>query len=409
MAKTEVTGSVQPKNNSFYVVLNVTDENDIRKQKWIPTGLPIRGNKTKAKEVMNQLILEFSEKQVVQISTQAMSDIELMPYLRSWLNKKRSNLQEMTVSSYQMLIEGKINRYFASKGLMLREVTADHIEDFFEHLYEGGITSNTVLHYYAVLMTAFKDAVKKKNKNKLLSVNPMDDVDRPGSDDYQASFYSTKEVLQLLEVAKGDPLYTIIIMTAFYGLRRSEVLGIKWNAIDFDDNKITIRHKVFVTKDSGKKRTIKGSDNMKTKASLRSFPLIPQVREALLAEKQRQEDYQRVFKGSYDKSYLDYVCVWPDGKLISPDYVTRHFPIVLKHNSLRSIRFHDLRHTCASLLVAAGIPMKMIQEWLGHSVYQTTANLYSHLAVDTKNTVAETLAGQLIGNGTEATISDQNH
>jgi integrase len=109
------------------------------------------------------------------------------------------------------------------------------------------------------------------------------------------------------------------------------------------------------------------------------------------------------------KSFLDYVCVWPDGKLISPDYVTRHFPIVLKQNSLRSIRFHDLKHTCASLLVAAGIPMKMIQEWLGHSVYQTTANLYSHLAVDTKNTVAETLAGQLIGNGTEATISDQNH
>ena len=409
MAKAEVTGSVQPKNNTFYVVLNITDENDKRKQKWIPTGLPIRGNKTKAKEAMNQLILEFNEKQTLQISTQSLSDIEFMTYLRSWLAKKQSSIQEMTVSSYRMLIEGKINRYFTPMGLMLREVTADHIEDFFEHLYEGGITSNTVLHYYAVLMTAFKDAVRKKNKNKLLSVNPMDDVDRPGDDDYQAAFYSTKEVLQLLEVAKGDPLYTIIVITAFYGLRRSEVLGIKWNAIDFDNNKITIRHKVFVLKDSNRKRVIKGSDNMKTKASLRSFPLIPQVREALLAEKQRQTEYQRVFKGSYDKTYAEYICVWPDGKLISPDYVTRHFPVILRQNVLRSIRFHDLRHTCASLLVAAGIPMKMIQEWLGHSVYQTTANLYSHLAVDTKNTVAETLAGQLTGIGAESAVFVQNH
>jgi len=103
------------------------------------------------------------------------------------------------------------------------------------------------------------------------------------------------------------------------------------------------------------------------KASLRTFPLIPYVRDVLLAEKQRQTEYQRLFSGSYDKTYLEYVCVWPDGKLIKPDYVTSHFPVLLKQHDLRRIRFHDLRHTCASLLVAAGVPMKMIQECFGYN------------------------------------------
>jgi len=150
--------------------------------------------------------------------------------------------------------------------------------------------------------------------------------------------------MQLLELSKDDPIYIVIVLAAFYGLRRSEVLGVKWNAIDFENNVITVRHKIYITKDGNNQRVIKGSDKMKTKASLRSFPLIPFVREALLTEKCRQEEYRRVFKKSYDKTYLEYVCIRPDGQIIDPDYVSRHFPWLLEHNQLRVIRFHDLRH-----------------------------------------------------------------
>jgi integrase len=134
---------------------------------------------------------------------------------------------------------------------------------------------------------------------------------------------------------------------------------------------------------------------MKSKTSLRSLPLIPCIRNILLAEKQRQTEYQRVFKGSYNKTYLEYICVWPDGQLINPDYVSSHFNWLLKRQGLRHIRFHDLRHTCASLLVAAGVPMKMIQEWLGHSTYQITANLYSHLEQNAKGIVASAMIKKL--------------
>jgi integrase len=354
---------------------------------------------------LNQLILEYTEN--AKALTQPMSvittkEIDFMAYLQSWLVKRRSALQDTTYESYRTLINGKIRRYFTPMGLTLQEVTADHIEDFFQHLYDEGLTGATVLHYYAVLKTAFRAATRKKNR--LITTNPIDDVDRPCSGDFQASFYSAQEVMELLSAAKDDLLYTIIVIEAFYGLRRSEVLGIKWGAIDFDNNTITIRHKVFVSRTDDNRRVIKGSDKMKTKASLRSFPLIPYVREALLAEKERQTEYQRVFKNSYDRTHAEYVCVWPDGKLINPNYVTQHFPCLLKLKKLRRIRFHDLRHTCASLLVAAGVPMKMIQEWLGHSVYQTTANLYSHLEQKAKEGTAQAIAGKLAITGDIADI-----
>jgi len=183
MAVPEITGSIQPKNNMLYAVLNLKDENGKRKPKWIPTGLSVRGNKTRAKEVLKQLIREYSERSQTEKATASVPEqpaaVDFMDYLKSWLNKKRGKLQDLTIESYQMLIEGKISRYFTPLKLALPDVTADHIEDFFQHLYDGGIAANTVLHYYAVLLTAFRDATRRKS-NKLITINPMDDVDRPG-------------------------------------------------------------------------------------------------------------------------------------------------------------------------------------------------------------------------------------
>lgn len=103
-----------------------------------------------------------------------------------------------------------------------------------------------------------------------------------------------------------------------------------------------------------------------------TLPLIPIIREELEKEKARQEEKQKLLKGSYNKKYLDYVCVDALGEIIAPTYVTEHFRIILKRNNLKLIRFHDLRHSCASILLANKITMKMIQDWLGHSDMGTT-------------------------------------
>lgn len=167
--------------------------------------------------------------------------------------------------------------------------------------------------------------------------------------------------------------------------------GLKWNAIDFASKTIAIRHTVTVCHMGGKHVEI-AADTTKTKSSLRTLPLVPIFQEKLLALKERQQENRRLCGRSYCKDYLDYICVDEMGFRIKPAYLTMAFPQLLERNNMRVIRFHDLRHSCASLLLANGVPMKQIQEWLGHSDFSTTANIYAHLDYQSKLTSAEAIA-----------------
>ena len=103
-------------------------------------------------------------------------------------------------------------------------------------------------------------------------------------------------------------------------------------------------------------------------SSYRTLPLVKEISEKLLETKKRQQAFKEAFGKTYINEFKDYVFVNPQGKLVRPDYVSEHFKILLNNKGLKHIRFHDLRHSCASLLLAKGIPMKAIQEWLGHSL-----------------------------------------
>ena len=125
------------------------------------------------------------------------------------------------------------------------------------------------------------------------------------------------------------------------------------------------------------------------------MPLSLDIKKRLLEIKQAQEDNKKKLKKKYNNKWLDYVMVDEKGDLIKPDYITYAFHKLIKDNNMRSIRFHDLRHTCASLLLNKGkgkVTMKDIQEWLGHSDYKTTANTYAHLDLTSKKTSLETLS-----------------
>ena len=137
------------------------------------------------------------------------------------------------------------------------------------------------------------------------------------------------------------------------------------------------------------------SDTTKTKSSLRTLPLVLQFKELLLRKKAEQEEYRKVCGKSYNREYLDYVCVNPLGERMKCSYLTNAFPRFLERNGMRPIRFHDLRHSCASLLLANDVPMKQIQEWMGHSDFSTTANIYAHLDYQSKITSAEAILSGL--------------
>lgn len=128
---------------------------------------------------------------------------------------------------------------------------------------------------------------------------------------------------------------------------------------------------------------------------MRTLPLIPAFKERLLEVKAEQEHNRKLCGRSYNKEYLEYICVNEIGDLLTPNYVTASFKRLLEVNGLRTIRYHDLRHSCASLLLANGVPMKQIQDWLGHSDFSTTANIYAHLDYNSKLSSASALMNGL--------------
>lgn len=200
----------------------------------------------------------------------------------------------------------------------------------------------------------------------------------------------------LFEKSKVDPLELIIFITAFYGLRRSEAAGLKWSAIDFENNTITIKHTLVQVSIKGQRQVV-GKDKTKNKTSYRTLPLVPEVTEVLKKFKQIQENNKKAYKKSYNSKYQEYLCVDNFGNIITPDFITKHFRRLLKNSELKIIRFHDLRHSCTSLLLARGIPLKEIQAWLGHSNFNTTANIYAHLDTNVKQKSANVLSNILNG------------
>ena len=165
----------------------------------------------------------------------------------------------------------------------------------------------------------------------------------------------------------------------------------KWENIDFINNCFTVADTVSEAYIDGQTMIIKKS-RPKNKASNRTYPLAPQYREMLEQLKERQIFHQKLCGNSYCNDFLGYVYVDELGVLIKANYITQHFQIVLQNHSLRKIRFHDLRHSCASLLLANGVSMKEIQDWLGHSNYSTTANIYAHLEFGKKLSSAQTMS-----------------
>ncbi len=183
----------------------------------------------------------------------------------------------------------------------------------------------------------------------------------------------------------------VVYIAAYYGLRRSEVCGLKWNAIDFDKKTITVCRKIINDYGNGKEVII-CEETLKTEASKRTLPLIPKIEKMLKKRKFLETHYSHLLKSGFDRTYDGFVCRDNFGKLITPNFISDHFKNVIRRNNLRYLRFHDLRHSCASLLVANGVPMKAIQEWLGHSTFNVTANFYSHLDYNSKIASAETIA-----------------
>lgn len=383
-----IAGHLQEKNGMFYVVLNYRDENGKRKTPWISTNLPVKGNKKRAENFMMDVRRNFVPPNVQRIEErEAMQkgDILFTDFLLKWLRVAKSTVKLTTYASYEMMATRIIIPYFETLNIKLKELTTEDIQEFYSAQLER-VSANTVIHYHAVIHRALKYAVKIKT----IQSNPAVNVERPRKEKFIGSFYDKKEINTLFDIIQGHPLEVAIKLAAFYGLRREEIIGLKWTAIDFENNTLTIQHTVTECNLDGKHIEV-ASDTAKTDSSLRTMPLVTNFREMLLAKKEKQEHYRKLCGRSYCKEDLDYIFVNEMGERWKPRYLSDGFKRILEQNGLRRIRFHDLRHTCASLLLANNVPMKKIQEWLGHSDFSTTANIYAHLDFQSKISSAEAM------------------
>ena len=329
-----VAGHLREKSGYYYAVLNYTDSLGKRKTKWISTGLTVKGNKKRAEAILMDARRNFNPEEPKVMN----GDILFADYMEKWLDIIKSSVAVPTFASYSTTVKKIVAPYFREKEVTLKNLTAKDIQEFYLSELER-VSPSSVIHYHANIHKALKYAVKID----LIDVNPADKVERPKKDRYVGSFYDADEVNALFEAAKGSKLELPILFGAFYGLRRSEAIGLKWDAIDFDQNTITIRHTV-TSCDLDGKRVLVASDTTKTKSSMRTLPLVPFMRERLLTLKEEQQENRRLCGRSYIKEYLEYVCVNEIGDLIKPHYVTESFPKLLKAKGMRQIRYHDLRH-----------------------------------------------------------------
>ena len=381
-----VAGHLTLKNGRYYAVLNYRNAGGQRKTKWIALGLPEKGNKRKAEAELARLRAEFEPpKEVGDLS----SDMLFADYLLEWLEIAKGRLAVATYSSYAAMINKPVGPYFRQRNLTLRELEARHLQMFYSEMLRK-VKPNTVIHYHAIIHSALKYAVK----TDMLVQNVADKVDRPKKNSFQPVFLSAEEMQKMFEALRGTKLELPVLVAAFYGFRRGEVLGLKWDAIDFERGTISVIRTVTTITLDGKQTEIE-QQSAKTKSSLRTLPLIGSFREYFLQVKEAQELNKKVCGNCYNYEYDGYVFVDELGDLMRPEYLTSYFPQYIQKHGCKRMRFHDLRHSCASLLLANGVPLKQIQEWLGHSDFSTTANIYAHLDYTSKLSSAKAMVSEM--------------
>lgn len=194
-----------------------------------------------------------------------------------------------------------------------------------------------------IASVAHHKALKYAVKMDLIPFNPADKVERPKKQRYIADYYRQEELERLLEASKDHPYSLLIQTAAFYGLRRGEVVGLKWDAIDFEQGTISVKRTVTSTIIDGKYQEFE-QQSAKTKSSLRALPLIGSFREYFLQVKEAQELNKQVCGNCYNHEYDGFVFVDELGERMRANYLTSAFLKFLEDHGLRRMRFHDLRH-----------------------------------------------------------------
>jgi integrase len=423
-----MTGSLQQKNNRWQMVIELGGKNNTI---WLSTRLPIKDNQRRAekmlkstlaeldallssvplsgdgekaaliqewvsikredikgkKNVADHMLTELQDKIERKASGPPLGDFEMEPLIKEYLEEKRiSGIRANSLTSYQDTADVHVIPYFKKLGLTASQITPAHIKEYFSKKKAAGLSASTLAKHRTILRGALTHAIQKPDS--MIIVNVADNVKVEKA--YKPripKYYDPMQLKKLFNMMQGESIEAPVVLAATYGFRRSEVLGLKWNAIDFKRGTISVQHTVV----RNGKETIK-DNTVKERASFRTMPLTDDARAFLLRLKEHQKEMQADCGKSYVKN--DYICKWDDGSEFDPNYISHRFRDFLKYHRLPHIRFHDLRHSSATLLINEGFTLEQVKGWLGHASIRST-EIYAHLKSDDKNDMAQTVNDML--------------
>jgi len=382
-----ITGSLQIKKRKkgeiYYAVLNLGKN----KYKWINLNLEVKNNKKTAQRKLNELISEYSN------SADDSTRILFTDYIAEWLEREKEQVDTVTLEGYQQFANKHIIPYFKNLNLNIQDVTIKHLEDYYNYKSKngrldkktGGLSNRSIKLHSITINLIFKDALYRN----IIQLNPNERAKIPKNKDinFKGSFYTIEQINELLKLFNNTLMHDMVYITCLYGLRRSELMGLRWSAVDFENEILTIKHTVVL------KETVVIKDKTKNESSNRCYPLLPEIKEMFLRIKEKQESNKRLFGNCYKDT--GYVFTRENGDMFHPSYTSHRLRKIVGKSDLPLLRWHDLRHSCASLLFALGWSMKDVSEWLGHSNISTTMNIYTHIDVNRKRDLSKGLSGLL--------------
>lgn len=361
----------------YFLRLNIVDTTVDGKKyltKDIATGLEVsKRNFQKANALLDEAISSYQGG----LEEEGQKPLFFHQYCEKWLEDKKPSLELTSYEGYCHKVR-IITSYFEEHPVLLADLAAEDVRDFYRHLLTVerdvghqhiiGYANRTVKDVGVLLRSILNEALSLRHINE----NPASGVKVPRKveDLGQRAYIGAEDIDIFLDAIKGHRLELPFTLCLYYGLRREEVVGLKWSAIH-DNGKLYIEHTV------AKVRTIVRKDRVKTSASYRYYPLSEPLLERLAAVRRQQETNRARLGEDYHSS--GYIFTWEDGHPYSPDYLTRAFKKLVRRNEKldSSLTLHSLRASCVSILIHSGVDVKDVQEWVGHRDIQTTMNIYA--------------------------------
>ena len=348
----------------------------------------IEGTKRQAQNELNDLLSKLQRGEYV-----APSRMTVAEYLERWLTDYgRVKVAAKTLERYSEIIRAHLAPALGHHALP--KLQPLHIQAYYSHALErgrrdgrGGLAAQTVLHHHRVLREALQQAVRWQ----LLSRNVADAVEPPRPQRRETEVFDQAEVDRLLEAARGTRLGLPVLLAVTTGLRRGELLGLRWQDVDLEGGKLAVRQSIEQTKAG------LAFKQPKTQKGRRVVTLPPMTVDGLRRHKAEQAKERLQLGPAYTDHGL--VLARPDGRPQNPEEMTRAFKRFVQRAGVRVLSLHKLRHTHATLLLGANVHPKVVSERLGHATVGITLDTYSHVLPNLQEEAARKIDALLTGSG----------